>query len=111
MSVIGADMQIVGHVHSSGVVRIAGTVLGNISADQALVMKGGKVDGNVNAREAILDGEVKGFIVADERVEVRESAVIRGDITTPRLKVHEGAAIDSELHMAQSTAAFQRGGA
>lgn len=49
-----------------------GTVLGNISADQALVMKGGKVNGNVNAREAILGGEVKGSIVVEERVEVQE---------------------------------------
>ncbi len=53
MSVIGADMRIIGRVYSPGVVKVAGTVLGNISADQALVMKGGKVDGNVNAREAI----------------------------------------------------------
>ncbi len=49
---IGADMRIIGRVYSSGVVKVAGTVLGNISADQAPVMKGGKVDGNVNAREA-----------------------------------------------------------
>lgn len=31
-------------------------------------MKGGKVNGNVNAREAILGGEVKGSIVVEERV-------------------------------------------
>ena len=72
VSVIGGDMRIIGRVHSSGVVEGCGTVLGNISADQALVMKGGKVNGNVNAREAILGGEVKGSIVVEERVEVQE---------------------------------------
>ncbi len=112
VSVIGPGMRMVGRVHSSGAVKVAGTMVGDVRAeDQVLVAEGGRVEGDVFAREVVLGGEVRGSVVAEERVEVLESAVIRGDITTPRLKVHDGAAIDSELHMAQSTAAFQRGAA
>ena len=112
MSVIGADMRIIGRVYSSGAVKVAGTILGDVRAeDQVLVAEGGRVEGDVFAREVVLGGEVRGSVVAEERVEVLESAVIRGDITTPRLMVHEGAAIDSELHMAQSTAVAQQGAA
>lgn len=98
VSVIGEDMEVVGCVHSSGVVKVSGTVLGNVSADvQLVVAKGGRVEGDVCAREVVLNGEVYGSVVAEQRVEVQGSAVIHGDITTPRLMIHEGAAVDSDV--------------
>jgi cytoskeletal protein CcmA (bactofilin family) len=96
-SFIGIGMHVVGSVDSAGVVRVAGTVLGNVNATrQVLVAHGGKVDGEVHAREAVLDGEIIGSIVA-ERVEVQASAVIHGDITASTLMIHEGAFLDVEL--------------
>ena len=98
VSVIGEDMEVVGSVHSSGVVKVSGTVLGDVSADaQLLVAKGGRVKGDVCAREVVLNGEVYGSVVAEQRVELQGSAVIHGDITTPRLMIHEGAAVDSDV--------------
>jgi cytoskeletal protein CcmA (bactofilin family) len=95
VSVIGVGMQVVGSIESPGTVKVAGTVLGNVSAGgQVLVARGGRVDGDVQAPEAVLDGEISGSILAGERVEIQASAVIRGDITTPRLMVHEGAVLD-----------------
>ena len=97
VSFIGSGMEIVGSVDSPGVVRVAGTVLGNVSAaTQVLVARGGKVDGDVRAREAVLDGEITGSIVA-ERVEVQASAVIHGDIRTATLMIHEGAVVNVEV--------------
>ena len=94
VSFIGSGMQVVGSVDSPGVVRVAGSVVGNVNAaKQVLVARGGRVDGDVHAREAVLDGEITGSIVA-ERVEVQSSAVIHGDITTPKLMIHEGAVLD-----------------
>jgi cytoskeletal protein CcmA (bactofilin family) len=86
VSVIGEDMEVVGSVHSSGVVKVSGIVLGNVSADdKLLVAKGGRVKGDVCAREVVLNGEVCGSVVAEKRVELQGSAVIHGDITTPHL--------------------------
>ena len=97
VSFIGSGMEIVGSVNSPGVVRVAGTVLGNVkAATQVLVARGGKVDGDVHAREAVLDGEITGSIVA-ERVEVQSSAVIHGNITASKLMIHEGAWLNCEL--------------
>ena len=111
LSVVGHGMRVVGSIYSSGAVKVGGTMFGDVRADQVLVAEGGRVEGDVFAREVVLGGEVRGSVVAEERVRVLESAVIRGDITTPRLMIHEGAAIDSELHMAQSTAVAQQGAA
>ncbi len=106
VSLIGSGMQIVGSVDSPGVVRVAGTILGSVNATQVLVARGGKVDGDVHAREAVLDGEITGSIVAD-RVEVQASAVIHGDIQTSKLMIHEGAVLDVEVVPPSSVA--QRG--
>ena len=100
VSLMGKDMEVVGPVHSSGVVKVAGTVLGDVSADtQLLVAKGGRVEGDVCAREVVLNGEVYGSVVAETRVEVQGSAVVHGNITTPRLMIHEGAAVDSDVRI------------
>ncbi len=107
VSFIGSGMHIVGSVDSSGVVRVAGTVVGNVNAaTQVLVARGGKVNGDVYAREAVLDGEITGSIVA-ERVEVQASAVIQGDIRTSKLMIHEGAVLDVDVVPQAPTA--QRG--
>jgi cytoskeletal protein CcmA (bactofilin family) len=111
LSVIAVGMRLEGHVQSSGVVKVAGTVVGNVSADnQVLVAKGGRVDGDIYAREAVLDGEVLGSIVAEERVEIQASAVIRGEIVTPCLMVHEGAVLDVRVAKPSQLVA-QRGAA
>ncbi len=100
VSVIGEDMEVVGRVHSSGVVKVSGTVFGNVSTDaQLLVAKGGRVEGDVCGREVVLNGEVCGSVVAEKRVELQGSAVIHGDIRTPRLMIHEGAAVDSDVYI------------
>jgi cytoskeletal protein CcmA (bactofilin family) len=102
VSIIARDLRVEGTLGCSGVIRVEGTVVGIIrAARQVLVARGGIVEGDIHAQEAILDGEVNGSIVADGRVEVRTSAVIHGDITTPRLAMDEGAAVCGRVRMAK----------
>ena len=109
VSFIGSGMHVVGSVDSAGVIKVAGTVLGNVNAArQVLVARGGKVDGDVHAHEAVVDGEISGSIVAD-RVEVQSSAVIHGDIMTPMLMIHEGAVLDVEVVPQPRVTALVRG--
>ena len=90
-------MRVMGDVHCAGVVRVAGTVIGNVSADsQVLVSQGGRVEGAVQAPEAVSNGNVIGPIVAN-RVEIQASAVIRGKITTSCFVIHEGAVLDVDV--------------
>ncbi len=90
-------MRVTGGVHCVGVLRVAGTVIGDVSADsQVLVAEGGRVEGAVQAAEAVLNGDVIGPVVAD-RVEIQASAVIRGEITTSCFMIHEGAVLDVDV--------------
>lgn len=112
VSVIDASMRVVGRVHSSSVVTIAGTVLGSVSADdQVIVRKGGRVKGDVEAREVVLNGRVDGSVNARERLEIQASAVVHGDLHAPQLIVHEGAVIHGDVSMVESGTESQRGAA
>jgi cytoskeletal protein CcmA (bactofilin family) len=45
----------------------------------------------VNAKEVIIHGKVDGNIVSGDRVELRKSAVLVGDIVTQRIVIEDGA--------------------
>ena len=105
LSIIGAGMRVVGDITADGVVKIEGTVVGSVRAGrQVLVAKGGEVEGDVITREAIIGGEVRGTVLAEERVEIQTSSVVHGDITSKRLLVHEGGEINGVVRMGAGAA-------
>src|SRR5881628_3192466 len=104
LSIIGTGMRVVGDITADGVVKIEGTVVGTVRAGrQVLVGKGGEVEGDVISREAIIGGEVRGSVRADERVEVQATCVIHGDIAAKRLLVQEGGEINGVVRMGETT--------
>jgi cytoskeletal protein CcmA (bactofilin family) len=103
-------MRVVGDITADGVVKVEGTVVGTVRAGrQVLVAKGGVVEGDVVAREAIVGGEVRGGVHASERVEIQTSSVVHGDISTKRLLVQEGGEINGVIRMGDNIAEPKRG--
>ncbi len=100
VSIIAADLRVEGTLSTTGVIRIEGTVIGNVQAErQVLVAKGGIVEGDIDTSEAVLSGKVRGSVLGHERVELQPSAVIQGGITTPRLVMHAGAVVHGRVRM------------
>ncbi len=100
LSVIAPGMRVEGELVTDGVVKIEGTVVGTVRAEQqVLVAKGGVVEGDIHTREAVLGGEVRGAILAHERVEVQATSVVHGDIGTQRIVVHEGGEVNGHVRM------------
>ena len=98
LSMIAADMRLEGDVTSAGVVKIEGTVVGNVRAErQVLVSAGATVQGNIYAPEAIINGQVTGAILTTDRTELHPSSVVKGDITTNHLVVQEGSQVNGRL--------------
>src|SRR3990172_3136581 len=105
LSIIGSGMRGVGDISADGVVKIEGAVVGSVrAAKQVLVGKGGEVEGDVVSREAIIGGEVRGGIYAEERVELQATSVVHGDVSTKRLFVQEGGAINGVLRIGEDAA-------
>ena len=106
VSVIASGARVIGDLHTSGVVQVAGTVVGNVRAEQqVLVANGGIVNGDIETPEAVVGGEIHGRVWATHRVVLQASAAVFGTITTPRLAVEEGATLDVELCMREPAGA------
>jgi cytoskeletal protein CcmA (bactofilin family) len=56
----------------------------------------GEVEAAVQAGVAIIGGQIRGNITARERVELRGTARIYGNIVTPVLVLEEGVVIDGQ---------------
>ncbi len=100
VSVIGAGLKITGDVESSGVIKVEGTVEGNIrGARQLFLGKGGTIRGDLNATEIVLAGTVVGTVSASDRCEIQGSSAVHGDIYTKSIVVLEGAVINGTVRM------------
>lgn len=100
LSIVGVDLEILGHLETRGVVKVEGRVIGNITAmEQVLVAAGATVEGDIVTREAVVGGTVVGGVEAAERVELLDTAVVTGNIVTARLLIHEGGRINGEVMM------------
>ena len=102
LSIIGVGMTVRGDIEAAGVVKVEGTVDGQVQArHQVLVAKGGMVHGDIETREAVVGGTVNGAIRAGERVEIQSGAAVHGDITTRRISVAEGGTLNGQIRMGE----------
>jgi cytoskeletal protein CcmA (bactofilin family) len=63
------------------------------------VGQGGDIRAEILAKSVIVHGTVTGNVTAREKVEVRETGSIEGDIVTPGLVVTEGAVVSGRVQM------------
>jgi cytoskeletal protein CcmA (bactofilin family) len=98
---IGPSIRIKGDVTAQEDLVIAGHVEGNVTVEGHIltVNPGGHVCADIAARAIIVGGKVKGRLTAGERIELRGSAEIEGDLTAPRIGVAEGAAFHGRVDM------------
>jgi len=99
-TVIGADAVFKGELSFEKGVRVDGRVEGKISTKGHLaVSQGGTLQADVQAGNIIIEGEVKGNLNAGDRVELRKSARLKGDIIASKLLVAEGAAFTGHCNV------------
>jgi len=98
---IGRSVSIRGDVQGDEDLYIEGKVDGRISlaSHHLIIGPNGQIRGEVGARQVTVVGSVEGNITATERVEVCDSGVVDGDITSPRLLIQEGASFNGSITM------------
>jgi len=108
LSIIASGMTITGDVQTAGVIKVDGEINGSIiGARQVLLGRGGVVRGNVSAGEVVVGGSVDGSVSAQDRLELQATATVSGDIDTRSIVVIEGAKINGNVRMSDSSAARQ----
>ncbi len=92
-AVIGKSVVIKGEISSSEDLYVDGEVRGAIELrDHSLTVgPNGKVDANVTAREIVVQGTLNGNVHAADRIEIRKTGSLLGDLTTARIIIEDGA--------------------
>lgn len=98
LSVIGADVRIVGDIITQGEMQIDGQVDGDIACQRLVVGEGGRIAGEVTAEMVQVHGELHGKVNA-VTVVIAKSARVVGDITHESLEIEAGAFMEGHcLH-------------
>lgn len=99
-SVIGKQDRFEGTMRVQRGLRVLGQIEGEIEAATSVtVEEGARVEADLTADEAIIAGEYSGKLVCRQRLEIRSTGLVKGEIETVRLMLHEGGFIDGALHM------------
>ena len=64
-----------------------------------LVGKTGRVDGEIEAQNVIVEGAIEGKLTANEKVEIRDGGKYKGDIVAASILVSEKALFDGNVSM------------
>lgn len=99
-TVVGPSVQVEGDFVSEGNIIVKGTVSGSVRTSRLLsVETGAKILANVKAGDAIISGQVKGNILAVDRVELTQTAEVLGDIQCQTLVIAPGAVLQGKVNM------------
>lgn len=101
-TLVGANSTVNGDVHFSGGCHIDGRVNGSVSADldgnSALsISEDGNVEGGVKVPYVVLNGIVRGDVVASRRVELGSTARVIGNVYYNLIEMAIGAEINGKL--------------
>jgi cytoskeletal protein CcmA (bactofilin family) len=101
---IGKSVVIRGELSGSEDLYLDGDIQGTIDLrDHKLVIgPNGKIKATVSARDLVVHGKVEGNISGSERVELKKSCSVVGDISTQRIVIEDGAFFKGAIDIKES---------
>jgi len=97
---IDEGSEIEGRYTFAGTLMLNGRLSGEIQTSDTLIIgEKGVVNANISAGTVIISGEVTGNVLATERVELRGSARVVGDVEAPVIVVEEGVLFEGHCRM------------
>jgi cytoskeletal protein CcmA (bactofilin family) len=102
---IGKSVVIKGELSGSEDLYLDGQVEGSIELRNHSLTVGpnGNVKANVSAKGIVIQGKLDGSVTASDRVELRKSAVVTGDVTTQRISIEEGAFLKGKVDIQKNS--------
>lgn len=99
-TLIGKGTVFEGNLSVQHSLRIDGKLVGNLkSSDSIIVGKEGIIEGEIDVKNAVIGGTVKGKIVASGKVTLESTAVLVGKMKATKLVIAEGAVFDGNSQM------------
>ena len=90
---LGSSLRVKGDIIGTEDLLIEGLVEGQIQLDGRKLTVGttAKLTADINARDVVVYGYVKGNVSAKGRVEIRRDGSVIGDLTTAQIMIEDGA--------------------
>lgn len=98
---LGSTLVVNGDIEAHEDVLVEGRVQGKITLPSGTltVAKGARVEAEVRVRALVLHGELKGTVRAAEKAVIAETAVMTGDVVTPKITIANGAQFSGGIRM------------
>ena len=90
-TVIGEDVEISGNIKCESNIQLNGKLNGDLTCGgQAMIGDTSAVKGNLSIETVSIMGQVNGNITAKDKIELKSTARLHGDIRAKRLTVEDG---------------------
>lgn len=105
---IGREMKIRGEISGSNDLLVDGEIDGviRLAAARLTVRADGRVHATIMAQDVVVMGLIEGEIRATGRVELRDGAVVLGDVFAARLSIEEGATLHGGVDPSRANEPF-----
>jgi cytoskeletal protein CcmA (bactofilin family) len=110
-NVVSAGLRVKGEILGNEDLLVDGSIEGTIQLGDGILTIGasGRMTADVVAREVIVYGEVKGNLVARDRIQIKKEGSVVGDLTTGRIVIEDGATFKGSIEIVrQATDAASR---
>jgi cytoskeletal protein CcmA (bactofilin family) len=95
-SCIDRGSKVNGRLSFVSPVLIEGQIEGEVQGTEIIIARGAIISAQVRAISVVVLGTVTWDITASERIEVRSTATLTGNITAPTLIIEEGAVFEGQ---------------
>ncbi len=100
-TVIGADILFKGDIKGESIIRVDGSVEGNLSLTKGIVIgEKAKINGNLKSDRIIIYGSIFGDINCKE-LNIKSSGVVNGNIQADNIEIEMGGRYNGNLTMQQ----------
>jgi len=100
---IDEGSEIEGQYTFSGTVMLNGRFKGEISTTDTLIIGDkGVINGDIHAGQVLVSGEIVGNVFAAERVDLKRTARVFGDVEAPVIVVEEGVLFEGHCRMTKA---------
>lgn len=97
---LGRETEFAGKLSFTGVVRIDGRFEGEILTEGTLIIgESANIESDVHASHIIISGEIRGNIIADDRIEIHAPGKVYGNIQAPTVVIDEGVVFEGHCRM------------